>query len=165
MNKHSNKYQQYSVADFDNYDCLKLSKRFYIVLLFVLRGYLVWLMSVTNMRDRVSIISWIYPETSLFYLSLISGTVGLFVVLIISLRRPEAPQWVQVSWQHSRKILIAALLFDLLTHCIGFFYWQLISIEWLIMQAILTVTLIVLCYNSERFDINLSEFPQKIPEK
>lgn len=165
MNKHSNKYQQYSVADFDNYDCLKLSKRFYIVLLFVLRGYLVWLMSVTNMRDRVSIISWIYPETSLFYLSLISGTVGLFIVLIISLRRPEAPQWVQVSWQHSRKILIAALLFDLLTHCIGFFYWQLISVEWLIMQAILTVTLIVLCYNSERFDINLSEFPQKIPEK
>lgn len=165
MNKHSNKYQQYSVADFDNYDCLKLSKRFYIVLLFVLRGYLVWLMSVTNMRDRVSIISWIYPETSLFYLSLISGTVGLFVVLIISLRRPEAPLWIQVSWQHSRKILIAALLFDLLTHCIGFFYWQLISVEWLIMQAILTVTLIVLCYNSERFDINLSEFPQKIPEK
>ena len=165
MNKHSNKYQQYSVADFDNYDCLKLSKRFYIVLLFVLRGYLVWLMSVTNMRDRVSIISWVYPETSLFYLSLISGTVGLFVVLIISLRRPEAPLWIQVSWQHSRKILIAALLFDLLTHCIGFFYWQLISVEWLIMQAILTVTLIVLCYNSERFDINLSEFPQKIPEK
>ena len=165
MNKQSNKYQQYSVADFDNYDCLKLSKRFYFVLLFVLRGYLVWLMSVTNMRDRVSIISWIYPETSLFYLSLISGTVGLFVVLIISLRRPEAPLWIQVSWQHSRKILIAALLFDLLTHCIGFFYWQLISVEWLIMQAILTVTLIVLCYNSERFDINLSEFPQKIPEK
>ena len=165
MNKHSNKYQQYSVADFDSYDCLKLSKRFYIVLLFVLRGYLVWLMSVTNMRDRVSIISWVYPETSLFYLSLISGTVGLFVVLIISLRRPEAPLWIQVSWQHSRKILIAALLFDLLTHCIGFFYWQLISVDWLIMQAILTVTLIVLCYNSERFDINLSEFPQKIPEK
>ena len=165
MNKQSNKYQQYSVADFDNYDCLKLSKRFYFVLLFVLRGYLVWLMSVTNMRDRVSIISWIYPETSLFYLSLISGTVGLFVVLIISLRRPEAPLWIQVSWQHSRKILIAALLFDLLTHCIGFFYWQLISVEWLIMQAILTVTLIVLCYNSERFDMNLSEFPQKIPEK
>lgn len=117
------------------------------------------------MRDRVSIISWVYPETSLFYLSLISGTVGLFVVLIISLRRPEAPLWIQVSWQHSRKILIAALLFDLLTHCIGFFYWQLISVDWLIMQAILTVTLIVLCYNSERFDINLSEFPQKIPEK
>ncbi|WP_114324718.1 DUF2919 family protein [Candidatus Colwellia aromaticivorans] len=165
MSQSSKKYQQYSVQDFDNYDCLKLSKRFYLVLLFVLRGYLVWLMSVTNMRDRVSVISWIYPETSLFYLSLISGAVGLFVVLIISLRRPEAANWVKISWQHSRKILIAALLFDLLTHGMGFFYWQLISVEWLIMQAILTITLIILCYNSERFTINLTEFPQKIPEK
>ncbi len=165
MSQLGKKYQQYSVADFDNYDCLKLSKRFYLVLLFVLRGYIVWLMSVTNMRDRISIISWIYPETSLFYLSLLSGMVGLFVVLIISLRRPEAANWIQVSWQHSRKLLIAALLFDLLTHCIGFFYWQLISIEWIIMQVIITITLIVLCYNSERFTINLTEFPQKIPEK
>lgn len=159
------KYQHYSVEDFDSYDCLKLSKRFYLVLLFVLRGYLVWLMSVTNMRDRISIISWVYPETSLFYLSLISGTVGLFVLFIINLRRPGAAKWVEVSWQHSRKVLVAALLFDLLTHALGFFYWQLISVEWLIMQAILTITLIVLCYNSERLKINLTEFPQKIPEK
>ena len=165
MSQFSKNYRQYSVEDFDQYDCLKLSKRFYLVLLFVLRGYLVWLLSVTNMRDRVSIISWIYPETSLFYLSLISGTGGLFVVLIISLRRPEAVNWIQVSWLHSRKILITALLFDLLTHGIGFFYWQLISLEWLVMQAILTITLIFLCYNSERFKINLAEFPQKIPEK
>lgn len=165
MSQYTKKYQQYSVGDFDHYDCLKLSKRFYLVLLFVLRGYLVWLMSVTNMRDRVSIISWVYPETSLFYLSLISGAVGLFVLLIISLRRPEAANWVQVSWYHSRKFLIAALLFDLLTHGAGFFYWQLISIEWLIMQVIITITLIFLCFNSERFKINLAEFPQKIPEK
>ncbi|MBL4823505.1 MAG: DUF2919 domain-containing protein [Colwellia sp.] len=165
MNQHSNKYQHYSVADFDSYDCLKLSKRFYLVLLFVLRGYLVWLLSVTNMRDRISIISWVYPETSLFYLSLVSGTVGLFVLLMISLRRPEAANWIQFSWQHSRKFLIAALLFDLCTHGLGFFYWQLISVEWLIMQVFITVTLIVLCYNSERVTINLTEFPQKTPEK
>jgi hypothetical protein len=163
--KQPKKYQEYSVEDFDNYDCLKLSKRFYLVLLFVLRGYLVWLMSVTNMRDRISIISWIYPETSLFYLSLISGVVGLFVVLIISLRRPEAANWIQVSWRHSRKLLIAALLFDLLTSSIGFFYWQIISIEWIITQVIIATTLIVLCYKSERFTINLTEFPQKMPEK
>jgi hypothetical protein len=131
----------------------------------VLRGYLVWLMSVTNMRDKIGIISWIYPETSLFYLSLLSGLVGLFVMVIISLRRPEAPSWVEVSWRHSRKFLIAALLFDLFTNSIGFLYWQLISIDWIITQAIITITLIFLCYNSDRFAINLTEFPQKIPEK
>ena len=163
--RHQKKYQHYSVEDFDSFDCLKLSKRFYLVLLFILRGYIVWLMSVTNMRDRVSIISWIYPETSLFYLSLFSGAIGLFVVLIISLRRPEAAYWVQCSWQHCRSILTIALLFDLLTHVVGYFYWQLFSLEWIIIQTIISIALISLCYTSERFKINLAEFPQKMPEK
>lgn len=166
MNKSfSKKYQHYSVGDFDSYDCLKLSKKFYLVLIFLLRGYLVWLMSVTNMRDRVSIISWIYPEKSLFYFSLFSGAIGLFVLLIISLRRPEAGSWVQTSWRHCRKILSVALLFDLLTHVIAYFYWQLFFLEWLILQTVITLALILLCYTSDRFNINLSEFPQKIPEK
>lgn len=163
--KHSKKYQKYSVQDFDSYDCLKLSKRFYLVLLFILRGYIVWLMSVTNMRDRVSFISWIYPETSLFYLSLLSGAIGLFVLLIISLRRPEAATWVQCSWQHCRTILTMALLFDLLTHVIAYFYWQLYSLEWLFMQTIISLALIFMCYSNEKFAINLEEFPQKMPEK
>jgi hypothetical protein len=57
-------YKKYTVEYFDSYDCLKLSKPFYLVLLFVLRGYIVWLMSVTNMRDKVGIIQWIYPDTA-----------------------------------------------------------------------------------------------------
>ena len=153
-------YKNYSVQDFDSYDCLKLSKYFYLLLLFILRGYLVWIMSVTNMRDRVSIISWIYPETSLFYLSLFSGALGLFVLLIISLRRPNAANWVKFSWKHCRIILLIALIFDTLTHTIGYFYWHLFSIEWLFTQTIVSLTLIILCYTSKRFKINLAEFPQ-----
>lgn len=163
--KQRSKYQQYSVGDFDSYDCLKLSKRFYLILLFIIRGYIVWLMSVTNMRDRVSLISWVYPDISLFYLSLLSGTIGLFIVLIISLRRPKAANWVQVCWKHCRTILILALLFDLFTHVIAYFYWQLFSLKWLIIQIIISFFLIILCYSSERFKINLAEFPQKTPEK
>lgn len=166
MNKeHRSNYQFYSVGDFDSYDCLKLSKSVYLVLIFLLRGYLVWLMSVTNMRDRVSIISFIYPEVTLFYFSLFSGAIGLFILLIISLRRPEASHWVQFSWRHCRTILIVALLFDLLTHTVGYFYWQLVSLEWLFIQLAMSIALIMLCYSSKRFKINLTEFPQKMPEK
>mgnify|MGYP000480578866 CR=1 FL=1 len=34
-----------------------------------------------------------------------------------------------------------------------------------ILQSIISITLIFLCYTSERFKINLEEFPQKVPEK
>jgi len=167
MRKHQvpKKYQEYSIEDFDKYDCLKLSKRFYLVLLFVLRGYLVWLMSVTNMKDRVSTMQWIYPETSLFFLSLVSGIIGICVVVIISLRRPNAPNWVKVIWPYCRAMLVMALIFDLSINLIGFFYWQLTSMVWLVYQGLIVFILIGLCFTSKRMQINLVEFPQMLPEK
>jgi len=158
-------YQEYSIEDFDKFDCLKLSKRFYCVLIFVLRGYIVWLMSVTNMKDRVATMQWIYPETSLFFLSLVSGAFGLFVVLLISLRRPDAANWVQKLWPYSRMLLILALILDLIINLLGFFYWQLTSISWLISQGLIVFTLITLCFTSKRMQINLIEFPQALPQK
>jgi hypothetical protein len=114
------------------------------------------------MKDRVSIIQWIYPETALFYLSLISGTGGLFILLLISLRRPDAKPWVEISWKHCRKIMVVALLFDLIANIIGFFFWQLQSAAWLSIHAGISCLLIYLCYSSNRLTINLEEFPKKI---
>lgn len=161
----SHSYQRYSVEDFDKFDCLKLSKIFYLVLLFVLRGYLVWLMSVTNMRDRVGLMQWLYPEMNLFFLSLFSGAIGLFVLLVISLRRPDAYPWVQKIWPYCRALLIVALSFDFAINLVGFFYWQLLSLSWLIGQGVILLVLIKLCFTSERMKINLAEFPQTLPEK
>ena len=78
-------------------------------------------MSVTNMRDKVELIQWIYPDTHLFFISLLSGTLGLYVLLILSLRRPNAGAWVVFSWRYCRIILISALLFDLAVSYFGFF--------------------------------------------
>jgi len=158
------KYSDYSVEDFDKFDCLKLSKSIYLVLLFVLRGYLVWLMSVTNMQDRIGIIQWLYPQTALFYLSLLSGALGLFVVLVISLRRPEAKNWVRRSWPYCRVLLVCALAFDFIISLLGFFYWQLLSVPWLVMQGGVIAVLVYYCFASKRLAINLQEFPEKLPE-
>lgn len=161
----SNRYKEYSIEDFDKFDCLKLSKVFYLTLAFILRGYVVWLMSVTNMKDRVATMEWIYPETSMFFISLISGSIGLFVVFIISLRRPNAAHWVKRIWPHTRRLLVFALVFDLFINLIGYLYWQLTSITWLIFQAIIVFIFILLCFNSKRMQINLTEFPQALPDK
>lgn len=161
----SNLYQEYSINDFDKYDCLKLSKRFYLVLLFVLRGYAVWLMSVTNMKDRVATMEWIYPDMKLFFLSLLSGLLGLLVVVIISLRRPNTAGWIKFLWPYSRILLVSALIFDFMVNLIAFIYWQLTSLLWISCQGLIVVTLISLCFTSKRININLIEFPQLLPEK
>jgi hypothetical protein len=162
MIKHN--YSDYSVQDFDNFDCLKVSKWVYLSLVFILRGYVVWLMSVTNMKDRVGIIQWIYPETSLFYLSLGSGALGIFIVLVLSLRRPKANNWVKRSWSYMKSIITLALLFDLIICITGFFYWHLLSLTWLITQATIVVGLIIMLNVSKKFRINIAEFPEPLPE-
>jgi len=160
-----NPYAKYSVENFDKFDCLKLSKSIYISLLFVLRAYIVWIISVTNMRDRVAIIQWLYPEPALFYLGLLSGLIGLYIVLILSLRRPDAANWVKRSWRNYRKILIAALIFDELISWAGFLYWQLLSLSWLIMQTVVAITIAYYCLSSDKLRLNIREFPEKTPEK
>ncbi len=162
--KRPNMYQNYSVNDFDSYDCLKLSKGFYFTLAFVLRGYIIWIMSVTNMRDRVDLIQWVYPQQSLFLLSLLSGAVGLFVVLVISLRRPGAALWVEKSWKKSRVLLLVALFFDFAVSLFGYFYWQLLSINWLMSEAVIIFLLVTFCFKSKKMEINISEFPQEVPK-
>jgi len=160
----SHNYAKYSPTDFDNYDCLKISKGIYLLIAFVLRGYFVWLMSVTNIKDRVATIKWIYPEPSLFYLSLFSGAGGLFVLLILSLRRPEASNWVRKSWQNLRVILICSLAFDLMVNLAGYFYWQLQSALWLYMNSLIVIVFAAFLFSSKRIQINIGEFPEKLPE-
>jgi hypothetical protein len=116
------------------------------------------------MQDRVSTIQMMFPETSMFYLSLISGAIGLFMVLVIGLRKPEAPHWIKICWRHSRKFLVVALCFDLLISSIGFFYWQIISLNLLLSYAVVTIILIGFLYKSQRVRLNISEFPEKLPE-
>jgi len=163
MVKH--KYASYSVQDFDKFDCLKISKWVYLTLIFILRGYVIWLMSVTNLKDRVGIIQWVYPETSLFYLSLGSGILGIFILLILSLRRPNANTWVKKCWQQGKVIITIALLFDLAICVIGFFYWHLLSLTWLITQATIVTGLIIILNISKKIAINIAEFPEELPEK
>lgn len=158
----SNPYQHYSVNDFDRYDCLKLSKGIYLLLAFVIRGYLVWLASVTNFRDGSSIVSLIFPETFLFYLSLVSGLLGVFVVIILSQRKPEAPAWVEKIWPNIRLILIAALLFDVSVNLTAFALGKVHSLPWVISQIVIACIFIYFCFRSKRLALNLKEFPQKV---
>lgn len=157
-------YANYLPKDFDNFDCLKLAPGIYLILLFVLRAYIVWIMSVTNMRDHVGIIQWIFPQTSLFYLNLASGVIGLYIVFVLSLRRPNAANWVRASWQKCHVLLVVALIFDLLVTVLGYFVWHLQSITWLLAHGGIVVIAIAYIMHSKRFAINLAEFPEELPK-
>jgi len=158
-------YKHLTPKDFDKFDCVKLSKWYFIALLFLLRGYLIWVLSVSNMQDTASVITVIYPQPAIFYVHLVAGFPAIFLLILMSLRRPDAANWVQQLWPRSRQILIGLLLFDLVFSLIG--YWYIDEFNWLVTlsQILFTSLLIVQVKSSERIAINLSEFPEPVPEK
>lgn len=160
MRKHQ--YAKYSLKDFNQFDCLKLSKSIYAILAFVTRGYIVWILSISNMKNQTSTIEMVFPDPKMFYLSLVSGAVGLFVILVISLRRPDAYPWVKICWQHIRKFLLFALIVDLIVSLIGYFYLSIISLSWLLIQLSITLLLIVFLYTSHKLRLNIQEFPPEL---
>lgn len=159
-----NKYAQYTTSDFDNFDCLKLSKGIWLLILFVLRAYLIWLMSVTNMNDRISVIQWIYPNPSFFYLSLFSGVFAFWAVILICLRRPNASQWVRRQWEMIRWILLFSLIFDFSINFFSYFYWQFHSPIGLIANGCIILLFTWYLFTSNRVKINIGEFPESLPE-
>ena len=74
VSKHQ--YADLKPADFDKYDCVKISPLIYLALILVLKAYIVWLLTVTNMQDRLSIIQFFYPDKTLFFVNLASGVIG-----------------------------------------------------------------------------------------
>lgn len=156
-------YSQYSVNDFDTFDCLKISKSFYLLLIFVLRGYLVWLISVSNLQDKTRFIQWFFPNPQSFYLSLISGTLGVFVALLLILRKPAAPQWVVTLWPYARVMLVTAIVFDLTVSVIAYQLNFLNSLNWLLSHTLIVFIGVFICYKNKRLTINLQEFPAPKP--
>jgi hypothetical protein len=116
------------------------------------------------MRDRLGIIQFFYPDTSLFFLSLFSGALGLVVVVLLSLRRPNAVPWVQKLWPYCRQIMVTALVFDLVVSILAYSYWQLLSMTWLLIQVTIMISLVLLCFKSQSLTINLREFPVVLVE-
>lgn len=151
--------------DFDHFDCVKLAPGIYFILLFVLRAYVIWIMSVTNMRDHVGIIQWVYPQPHLFYFHLCSGAIALFVVLLLILRRPNAENWVKTCWRKCHVFLVIALVFDFFVTGLGCLIWHLQPISWLLIHSLLVILAISYIVKSKRFAINLIEFPEALTDK
>ncbi|NMP32497.1 DUF2919 domain-containing protein [Thalassotalea sp. M1531] len=161
----SDKLKNFTVSDFDRFDCVKLSKTLYIALLFLLRGYLVWLMTITNFNDRTGIIELIYPNSSMFYLNLVSGSLGLFILLLISLRRPNAASWVINLWPRVLQLIIVALVIDMLVVSVAYIQWQLTSFTIVVVQLLFAAICILICIKSKRLKLNIEEFPEPLPDK
>ncbi|WP_448549247.1 DUF2919 family protein [Thalassotalea fusca] len=163
-NVHKHQYADLKPTDFDKFDCVKISPIIYLALMFVLKAYLVWILTVTNMQDRASIIQFFYPDKWVFFVNLASGAVGILALVVLTLRRPDTAQWVKWLWQRYNLLIVFALIFDLLINIAAVWLWSIGNYQWILTTSIIAVLITICLYKSKRVNINLQEFPEKLPE-
>ena len=105
MSKH------HSITCYDKYLCLKPSIMMWVIFLFLLRAYVVLILSVVNMRDRTGLIDMVYSDRLAMSLGALAGIPAALLVFSWMKRKPGAPQHVRTIWGKGRALLaISALL-------------------------------------------------------
>ena len=90
---------------YDDKGLLKLSAEFYLVLAFLLRPVLVWIISLTERGQDHMMISTIYPSKYDFFYHVAAAVPALIVAIVLSLRREGAMEWLFAIWKRGKFLL------------------------------------------------------------
>ncbi|MDN3652889.1 DUF2919 family protein [Thalassotalea ponticola] len=153
---------RFSVNDFDKYNCLKISIWYWLTIAFLIKGYVVALLSLSNMRDKLAFIRYVYPNPDSFYTSLLTGIPGILLLVVILARRPGAATVIKRLWRKFYHLLVVAVIVETV------FVWLLVEPDYksqvvsALAQSALSLALLGILAFDHRAKINLSEFPEPI---
>ncbi|WP_435277027.1 DUF2919 family protein [Psychrobium sp. nBUS_13] len=105
--------------DYDKYGCIKLPLMLFLSLGYLIKGYVIWVVSLSYRKDPSVLLNIFYPSRADFYHALIIAIPAVFCVIIFSLRRIGMPTFVAWLWHRIRFLLIGSALVQ-----IGDSVWQ-----------------------------------------
>lgn len=121
-----------------------------LCLLFLSRGYFVFVASVSNLGDRSLILSLFYPDRHYFYVSLLVGLpailCGVMVIYRDSIWKHNHHNWFTVI----KPIILLALLADFIFHLIlaNHQYWRF---SWMVSVTLLIDLAFMYYFANSRF--------------
>lgn len=103
--------------DFDFDGKIRIPWGFNLMLIYLLRGYITWILSLTYRDDPSLLLSMVYTESKLFYLSLLVGLPAFFVQVLFALKKQKEKAWYQRIWRKTKWLLTLSLIADLALQC------------------------------------------------
>lgn len=91
--------------DYDKHGCLKLPWTLYISLAYLLKGYVIWIVSLSYRENPVALLNIFYPNHNDFYHSLIIGLPAVISLGVVSFRRVKVLTILAWSWSNIRWLL------------------------------------------------------------
>ncbi|WP_415837640.1 DUF2919 domain-containing protein [Shewanella denitrificans] len=84
----------------------------YLMLVFLARGWCVFIASLTQFSDQAGLVKLFYPEKSDFILALVSGVGAVMIYGLIIAERKRSPAWLQPIFRRLIGILWLLLVLD-----------------------------------------------------
>lgn len=100
--------------DFDLDGKIQVPVGFNLAILYLLRAYVFWAISLTYSEDRSFILSLFYPDHSLFFISLLIGLPAMVTFFFFSMKKQITKNWYKAIWKHLRILLLGVFFLDLL---------------------------------------------------
>jgi len=100
-------------TDYDKHGCLKLPLVLYASLAYLLKGYVIWIVSLSYRQEPAALLNIFYPSRQDFYGALILGIPALICAVVFSLRRVDMPKLIQWMWHKIRWMLIVSGIIQL----------------------------------------------------
>ncbi len=154
--------RHYDISRYDKNLCLKPSISMWLISLFLLRPYLVLVLSVVNRKDRMALIELVYPDRLGMSLGALAGIPAAILVYAWLRRAPGATGFVRKAWLRGRMLLTISALGNLAL--VSAPLWtgrhHVMSVTGWIQTGILLVILFVL-YASPYIRDCFADFPEQ----
>ena len=157
----------HSISRYDKNLCLKPDITIWLIFLFLLRAYVVLILSVVNMRDRTGLIDLVYPDRLVMSLGALAGIPAALLVYAWIKRKSGAPRYVRNIWSKGRAFLAVSAL---LNACVMFVpFWMgtehaIAPGDWA--QFAIALLIVIVVYSSSYIRDCFDDFPSdKVPEE
>jgi len=161
----SEKNKNYSFSNYDKHLCLVPDFNMWFIFLFLIRPYVVLVISLANRNDRMGLINLLYTDKLMLSLGALAGIPALLVVYSLIKRDPDASDYIKKIWHKGRLLLGVSAFFNILLvfapivlrggHELGVHAW------WQLAGSILVLGLVL---KSEYIKDCFLDFPQHSEE-
>ncbi|NRB25010.1 DUF2919 domain-containing protein [Shewanella sp.] len=84
----------------------------YFILVFIARGWCIFIASLTQASDRAALVAMFYPQKSDFIMALVAGFGALFIYGVVIAERKRKPHWLRPVFAQLKWILLLLLVID-----------------------------------------------------
>lgn len=158
LRSHMSKY--HAISRYDKNLCLKPDATIWLIFLFLLRAYVVLILSVVNMSDRMGLINLVYPDRLTMSLGALAGIPAALLAYAWINRRPSAPQYVRNIWGNGRAFLVVSALLNAGVIFVPFWMGTLHTIpaeSWA--QFAIALLIVIVVYSSSYIRDCFNDFP------